>query len=60
MTIRHRRLMNALSVARPRPSMLICVASLVEPPPQQPDRLWVGDITYLPMLDGSFSYLATL
>lgn len=25
-----------------------------------PDRLWVGDITYLPLQDGSFCYLATL
>ena len=33
---------------------------LEQPPPQQPDRVWVGDITYLPMVDGSFSYLATL
>lgn len=30
------------------------------PTPQVPDRLWVGDITYLPMRDGGFSYLATL
>jgi transposase InsO family protein len=30
------------------------------PPPELPDRVWVGDITYLPMQDGSFSYLASL
>ena len=33
---------------------------LDQPPPLQPDRVWVGDITYLPMVDGSFCYLATL
>ena len=33
---------------------------LEAPPPQQPDRLWVGDITYLPMEDGSFCFLASL
>ena len=33
---------------------------LNRPPPNLPDQVWVGDITYLPMLDGSFSYLATL
>ena len=33
---------------------------LNQPPPKLPDRLWVGDITYLPLLDGSFCYLATL
>jgi len=30
------------------------------PPPLQPDRLWVGDITYLPMVDGGFCFLASL
>ena len=35
---------------------------LEAPPPQQPDRLWVRDITYLylPMEDGSFCFLASL
>lgn len=29
------------------------------PPPKQTDRVYVGDITYIPMADGSFTYLAT-
>lgn len=29
------------------------------PPPKQKDRVYVGDITYIPMADGSFTYLAT-
>ena len=33
---------------------------LDRPPPQQPDCVWIGDITYLPMVNGSFCYLATL
>ena len=33
---------------------------LDQPPAQQPDRIWVGDTTYLPMQDGSFCYLVTL
>lgn len=26
--------------------------------PAAPNRIWVSDITYIPMADGSFSYLA--
>ena len=29
------------------------------PPPKQIDRVYVGDITYIPMADGAFTYLAT-
>ncbi len=29
------------------------------PPPKQIDRVYVGDITYIPMVDGSFIYVAT-
>ena len=32
---------------------------LEAPPPMLPDRLWVGDITYLPMQDGGFCYMAS-
>jgi putative transposase len=30
------------------------------PDPCRPDQLWVGDITYVPLSDGTFCYLATL
>jgi putative transposase len=29
------------------------------PPPTQPDRVYIGDITYIPMANGTFTYLAT-
>ncbi len=32
---------------------------LEAPPPPRPDVVWVGDITYLPLQDGSFCYLAS-
>jgi len=32
---------------------------LGQPAPTAPDRVWVGDITYLPLLGGYWCYLAT-
>jgi putative transposase len=33
---------------------------LSAPPPEAVDRIWVGDITYIPLGNGSFAYLALL
>jgi putative transposase len=33
---------------------------LSAPPPEAVDRIWIGDITYIPLRNGSFAYLALL
>lgn len=32
---------------------------LDQPPPTSPDQVWVSDITYLPLTDGKWAYLAS-
>ena len=32
---------------------------LEAPAPTAPDQVWVGDITYIPLIDGQWAYLAT-
>jgi transposase InsO family protein len=40
---------------RPVPPNLL----LDQPPPEAPDRVWVSDITYLPLAGGGWCYLAS-
>ena len=63
----HRHGLRALSTRPQRPRTTVADPAAVvaenrllgQPAPTAPDRVWVGDIIYLPLLGGRWCYLAT-